>query len=73
MYKDIDKAVKRIQELEQCLEQVAKETNWVKIWLENPWDIPINDKNRKSSIKLLEDIDSNIGKTIWRKYEVEVV
>ena len=73
MYKDIGKAVKRIQELEQCLEQVAKETNWVKIWLENPWDIPINDKNRKSSIKLLEDIDSNIGKTIWRKYEVEEV
>ena len=73
MHKDINKAVKRIQELEQCLEQVAKETNWVKIWLENPWDIPINDKNRKSSIKLLEDIDSNIGKTIWRKYEVEEV
>ena len=50
MYKDIDKAVKRIQELEQLLEEIQRDTNGVKVFLENPWDIPTNDKSRNDCI-----------------------
>ena len=66
MYKDIDKAVKRIQELEQLLEEIQRDTNGAKVFLENPWDIPTNDKSRNDCIEILDDIYSNVNKTIWR-------